>query len=49
MCKKDQCKQPENLPEGKSPKECCPERIAKCHPEAKGHPCCAPKKEKQAD
>jgi hypothetical protein len=36
MCKPE----PKCCDKGKDPKECSPEQIAECHPEAKdGHPC----------
>ena len=38
MCeKKSSCERPEKLK--KVPKECTPEQIKECHPDAKGHPC----------
>ena len=39
MCEKtDKCQRPEELGEG-DPAECSPEQIAKCHGDAKRHPC----------
>jgi hypothetical protein len=37
------CQKPE---EKKDPKECTPEQIKECHPDAEGHPCEEEEKEK---
>lgn len=50
MCcndKKSCCEKPENL-KGR-PEECTPEQIARCHPDAGGHPCVEEKKDEGAE
>ena len=37
MCDKCGCTKPEEKKD--DPKQCTPEQIAECHPDAEGHPC----------
>ena len=43
MCEECGCTKPEEKKPCKTgqvkPEECTPEQIAKCHPDAEGHPC----------